>query len=117
MDPYVFELLSQYFDVIHRSFCAVPLQVDHTYIFGIAMELTSGDTREPVEWIGGGNKEMHIKTHNRAKTSTSTSQQCICHQHSNISTLAPQCYINLIKNTEKNSTIVKYCYYLQFFKM
>ncbi len=31
MDPYAFESLSLHFDVIHWSFCAVPLQVEHTY--------------------------------------------------------------------------------------
>ncbi len=29
-DPYAFESLSRYFDVIHWSFCSVPLQVEHT---------------------------------------------------------------------------------------
>ncbi len=30
MDPYAFESLLQYLDVIHWSFCASPLQVEHT---------------------------------------------------------------------------------------
>ncbi len=34
MDPYVFEPLSRYFNVIHWSFCAAPLQVEHTYSVG-----------------------------------------------------------------------------------
>ncbi len=31
MDPYALASLLRYFDVIHSPFCAVPLQVEHTY--------------------------------------------------------------------------------------
>ncbi len=32
-DPYAFESLSRYFDIIDWSFCAVQLQVEHTFFY------------------------------------------------------------------------------------
>ncbi len=71
MDPYAFESLSLYFDVIHWSFCAVPLQVEHTY-----WEHDTW-TNGPIAWIHEGKGSM-------TQTGTMTKVQNKRHENMNI---------------------------------